>query len=362
MVTKNLSRDRLRELADDAALRARVDRIHREQTAYLSPSAVTWASTHAAPLRMRPVAYFSAEFGIHESLPLYSGGLGILSGDHLKSASDLGIPMVGVSLFYREGYFRQRTTETGEQIVDYELFDPEDLPLVQVKDQTGQPMMVELPIQGETAQVAAWTVKLGRLPLYFLDMESAFQKVGIQDLIRDLITLLGEDPRREGLLSTPERVERALRFLTQGYREDVDRLFQGAHFVEPYDEMVFVKDIDCLSLCEHHLIPFFGKCHVAYIPNGKILGLSKIPRLVDVFARRLQVQERLTCQIAETLQDRLQPKGVAVVMEAQHLCVMMRGVQKQNTRMVTSSMLGIFRTDSKTRTEFLSLLRERQGV
>ena len=186
-------------------------------------------------------------------------------------------------------------------------------------------------------------------------------KAQISPLIRELLVLLGEDPGREGLVRTPERVERALKFLTQGYREDVDKLFQGARFVEPYDEMVLVRDIDTFSLCEHHMLPFFGKCHIAYIPDGKIVGLSKIPRLVDIFSRRLQVQERLTCQIAETLQDRLKPKGVGVVMEAQHLCTMMRGVQKQNTKMVTSSMLGTFRTDSRTRMEFLSLIREKNG-
>jgi GTP cyclohydrolase I len=184
-------------------------------------------------------------------------------------------------------------------------------------------------------------------------------KAPVASLVRELLALLGEDPQREGLLKTPERVERTLKFLTQGYREDVARMFQGARFVEQYDEMVLVKGIDYFSLCEHHLIPFYGKCHVAYIPDGRIVGLSKIPRLVDIFARRLQVQERLTCQIAETLQEHLKPKGVAVVMEAQHLCTMMRGVQKQNTQMVTSSMLGIFRTDPKTRMEFLSLVREK---
>ena len=184
-------------------------------------------------------------------------------------------------------------------------------------------------------------------------------KIEIKDLIRDLLTSLGEDPHREGLLRTPARVERSLSFLTQGYRENLEQFFQEARFVEAYDEMVLVKEIDFFSLCEHHLIPFFGKCHVAYLPNGKIVGLSKIPRLVDALSHRLQVQERLTCQIADSLQEYLQPKGVAVVMEAQHLCVMMRGVQKQNTKMVTSSMLGTFRTDPKTRMEFLSLLREK---
>jgi len=183
----------------------------------------------------------------------------------------------------------------------------------------------------------------------------------IQPLIRELLLHLGEDPGREGLARTPERVERTLKFLTQGYREDLAKLFAQARFVEDYDEMVLVKEIDFASLCEHHLIPFYGKCHVAYIPNGRIVGLSKIPRLVDAFARRLQVQERLTTQIAGTLELHLKPKGVGVVMEAQHLCTMIRGVQKQNTKMVTSSMLGTFRTDPKTRMEFLSLIRERQG-
>ncbi len=187
------------------------------------------------------------------------------------------------------------------------------------------------------------------------------QQPQIQNLVKELLMLLGEDPRREGLLRTPERVERTLKFLTQGYRQDLEQVFRGAKFVEHYDEMVLVKGIDFFSLCEHHLIPFFGKCHVAYIPDGKIVGLSKIPRLVDVLSRRLQVQERLTCQIAETLQEYLKPKGVGVVVEAQHLCTMMRGVQKQNVQMVTSSMLGTFRSDPKTRMEFLSLVREKNG-
>ncbi len=184
-------------------------------------------------------------------------------------------------------------------------------------------------------------------------------KADIASLIRELLIYLGEDPEREGLARTPERVEQSLKFLTQGYRENLDQLFAKARFTEPYDEMVLVKDIDFFSLCEHHVIPFFGKAHVAYIPNGRILGLSKIPRLVDILSRRLQVQERLTTQIAEALETHLKPKGVAVVMEAQHLCTMMRGVQKQNTKMITSSMLGTFRADSKTRMEFLSLIREK---
>ena len=191
-----------------------------------------------------------------------------------------------------------------------------------------------------------------------LEQES---KSPIAGLVRDLLARLGEDPEREGLARTPERVERSLRFLTEGYSVDLDKLFARARFSEPYDEMVLVNDIDFFSLCEHHMIPFFGKCHVAYIPDGKILGLSKIPRLVDALARRLQVQERLTTQIADALKTHLNPKGVAVVMEAQHLCTMMRGVQKQNTRMVTSSMLGTFRTDPKTRMEFLSLLKGKNG-
>lgn len=190
-------------------------------------------------------------------------------------------------------------------------------------------------------------------------VETVLETERIAPLIRDLLTRLGEDPEREGLRATPNRVERSLRFLTEGYQADLGKLFNQARFVEPYDEMVLVKDIDFASLCEHHLLPFFGKCHVAYLPDGKILGLSKIPRLVDALARRLQVQERLTTQIAEALKTYLKPKGVAVVMEAQHLCTVIRGVQKQNTKMVTSSMLGIFRTDPKTRMEFLSLLREK---
>jgi len=192
-------------------------------------------------------------------------------------------------------------------------------------------------------------------------IEKKSAKSPIAGLIRDLLLRLGENPDREGLSRTPERVERSLQFLTQGYREEIEKLFAQARFSEPYDEMVLVRDIDFFSLCEHHMIPFFGKCHVAYIPDGKILGLSKIPRLVDALSHRLQVQERLTTQIADALKTHLNPKGVAVVMEAQHLCTMMRGVQKQNTRMVTSSMLGTFRTDPKTRMEFLSLLREKNG-
>lgn len=179
-------------------------------------------------------------------------------------------------------------------------------------------------------------------------------------IARDLLLALGEDPDREGLARTPERMARALKELTAGYHQDVDRVINGACFAERYDEVVLVKDIEFTSICEHHLLPFFGKCHVAYLPNGRIIGLSKIPRLVDCFARRLQVQERLTCQIAETLQEKLEPRGVAVVMEARHLCLMMRGAAKQSATMVTSSMLGRFRMDPKTRSEFLALIRQKE--
>ena len=179
----------------------------------------------------------------------------------------------------------------------------------------------------------------------------------IRTLIEQLLVSVGENPSREGLEKTPERVEKAFKFMTKGYQEDINDVLNGALFSIDYDEMVIVKDIDFYSLCEHHLLPFFGKCHIAYIPDGKIVGLSKIPRLVDIFSRRLQVQERLTVQIAEALEARLQPQGVAVVIEGFHLCMMMRGVQKQNAYATTSSMLGVFRTQQQTREEFLQLLR-----
>ena len=177
------------------------------------------------------------------------------------------------------------------------------------------------------------------------------------ELLRELILRLGEDPGRDGLLRTPERSDKALQFLTKGYQEDPDKLLQGALFSVSYDEMVIVRDIEMFSLCEHHLLPFFGKVHVAYIPNGRVIGLSKIPRLVDAFSRRLQVQERLTTQIAETIQKAIQPQGVGVVIEARHLCMMMRGVEKQHSSAVTSSMLGAFREEQETRDEFLTLIR-----
>jgi GTP cyclohydrolase I len=184
----------------------------------------------------------------------------------------------------------------------------------------------------------------------------------MQDLIRQLLTALGEDPDREGLVQTPRRVDQSLRALTSGYHADLDAVINDALFTVEYNEMVIVRDIDFYSLCEHHLLPFFGKCHVAYIPDGKVIGLSKIPRLVDVFARRLQVQERLTLQVAETIRDRIRPLGVAVVMEATHLCMAMRGVEKQNSVTTTSAMLGVFREDARTRHEFLELLQGRRGA
>lgn len=177
------------------------------------------------------------------------------------------------------------------------------------------------------------------------------------NLVSQLLKALGESPGRNGLVKTPERVAKALLFMTKGYHEDIERLLNGALFPIEYDEMVIVKDIDFFSMCEHHMLPFFGKCHVGYLPNKKVVGLSKIPRVVDAFARRLQVQERLTTQIAETLKRKLDAHGVAVVMEARHLCMMMRGVEKQNTLAVTSSMLGAFRTQDQTRNEFLKLIR-----
>jgi GTP cyclohydrolase I len=179
----------------------------------------------------------------------------------------------------------------------------------------------------------------------------------MQDIIRQLLAELGEDPLREGLTDTPKRVEQSLRFLTSGYSADVDAVLNNALFSVDYNEMVIVKDVDFYSLCEHHLLPFFGKCHVAYIPQGRVIGLSKIPRLVEIFARRLQVQERLTNQIAETLREKIRPLGVAVVMEASHLCMSMRGVEKQNSVAVTSAMLGVFQHDARTRMEFLDLIK-----
>ena len=186
--------------------------------------------------------------------------------------------------------------------------------------------------------------------------------MAMQDLIRQLLAELGENPDREGLVRTPLRVEKALRFLTSGYRANIAEVLNDALFTVDYSEMVIVKDIDFYSLCEHHLLPFFGKCHVAYIPNSRVIGLSKIPRLVDVFARRLQIQERMTNEIAQTILQAIDPRGVAVVCEGTHLCMSMRGVEKQNSFAVTSAMLGIFRDNARTRMEFLELIKLRTAV
>jgi GTP cyclohydrolase IA len=181
----------------------------------------------------------------------------------------------------------------------------------------------------------------------------------LSSLVNELLTILGEDPRRDGLRRTPERVAKSLRELTSGYRTDVDSLINGALFDVTYNEMVLVRDITFYSLCEHHLLPFFGTCHVAYVPDGKVIGLSKIPKIVKAFSRRLQVQERLTSQIAETLNDKLLPLGVAVVMEARHMCMEMRGAESLSSPTVTSAMVGVFRKDARTREEFLNLIRGR---
>ena len=188
--------------------------------------------------------------------------------------------------------------------------------------------------------------------------EKAVDDPRMEERLREIIEMLGEDPRRQGLERTPRRVARSLRFLTSGYQQDLDEVLNGAMFDVTYDEMVIVRDIEIFSLCEHHLLPFFGRCHVAYIPNKKVIGLSKIPRLVDVFARRLQIQERLTQQIAETLMEKINPRGIGVIIEARHLCMIMRGVEKQNSVAVTSHMLGVFREEQRTRDEFLTLVRE----
>jgi GTP cyclohydrolase I len=183
--------------------------------------------------------------------------------------------------------------------------------------------------------------------------------MALESTIHTLLSEIGEDPAREGLLKTPSRVAESMQFLTQGYNQKVEEILNGALFTEENKEMVVVRDIDFFSLCEHHLLPFFGKCHVAYIPNGKIVGLSKIPRIVDMYARRLQVQERLTKQIADTIEAAVNPLGVAVVMEASHLCMQMRGVEKQNSVAVTSTMLGVFKDSAMTRAEFLDLIHRR---
>ena len=192
----------------------------------------------------------------------------------------------------------------------------------------------------------------------FIATQTTLTSASLEELMRELLVRLGEDPLREGLVKTPERFAKAYQYLTKGYREDPAEVLNGALFSVDYDEMVIVKDIEMFSLCEHHMLPFFGKVHIAYIPKGKVLGLSKLPRLVEVFARRLQVQERLTVQIAEAIQQAIHPLGVGVVIEARHLCMMMRGVEKQHSAAVTSSMIGAFRAQ-QTRQEFLSLIREK---
>ncbi len=194
-----------------------------------------------------------------------------------------------------------------------------------------------------------------------VDSATSLTSATFEELMREVLVRLGEDPEREGLLRTPGRVKRAMEHLTSGYREDPEKLLKGALFAVSYDEMVIVKDIEMFSMCEHHMLPFFGKVHVAYIPNGRVIGLSKIPRLVELFSHRLQIQERMTTQIAETIQSVIQPQGVGVVIEARHLCMMMRGVEKQHSSTVTSAMFGAFRDSQQTRAEFLSLIRAKNG-
>jgi len=196
--------------------------------------------------------------------------------------------------------------------------------------------------------------------LFLSEPKMEAPKESIADLMRKVIALLGEDTDREGLRKTPERFEKALKFLTSGYHQNLDNVLNGATFSVHYDEMVVVKDIEFFSLCEHHLLPFFGKAHVAYLPSKRVLGLSKIARLVNMYARRLQIQERMTSQIADAISEKISPEGVGVIIEARHLCMQMRGVEKQHGQAVTSAMLGSFRNDKQTRDEFLSLVRNRQ--
>ena len=196
-----------------------------------------------------------------------------------------------------------------------------------------------------------------------IEVPTSLDTASTQDLYREILRRIGEDPTRDGLTDTPKRVEKSMDFLTRGYGQTVTEVLHTALFDVDYDEMVIVKDIEFFSLCEHHMLPFFGKAHVAYIPNGKVIGLSKVARLVDVFARRLQVQERLTSQVADAIQEAIQPQGVAAILEAQHFCMMMRGVEKQGSSTITSAMLGVFKTQIQTRNEFLSLVRgTRSGI
>jgi len=209
--------------------------------------------------------------------------------------------------------------------------------------------------------IVAQPVAVSKAVRRVADVEGGLGDFTTAELYREILSRLGEDPLRDGLLATPGRVEKSMAFLTQGYAQDPHRILRGAMFDVDYDEMVIVKDIEMFSLCEHHMLPFFGKVHVAYIPKGKVIGLSKIPRLVEVFARRLQVQERLTRQIADAIQEAIAPQGVGVVIEARHLCMMMRGIEKQHSSTVTSAMVGCFR-QKETRTEFLSLVRPQGAV
>ncbi|MGI4826595.1 MAG: GTP cyclohydrolase I FolE [Janthinobacterium lividum] len=186
------------------------------------------------------------------------------------------------------------------------------------------------------------------------------KQASLREIYAEVLLRIGEDPARDGLVNTPKRVEKSLEYLTRGYQQTIEEVINGALFDVDYDEMVIVKDIEFYSQCEHHLLPFFGRAHIAYVPQGKVIGLSKIPRIVDMFARRLQVQERLTRQVAEAIEDAIQPQGVAVILEAQHLCMMMRGVEKQSSKTVTSAMLGAFKTQIQTRNEFLSLVEQRR--
>jgi GTP cyclohydrolase I len=211
------------------------------------------------------------------------------------------------------------------------------------------------------SQIKSWPVAHAAVAVAAQTAPSALADVPTVDLYREMLVRLGEDITRDGLLSTPERVAKAQAFLTSGHNQDPAAILRGALFDVDYDEMVIVKDIEMFSLCEHHMLPFFGKVHIAYIPNGKVIGLSKLPRLVDIFARRLQVQERLTRQIADAIHEAIRPQGVGVVVEAQHLCMMMRGVEKQRSSTVTSAMLGAFNKQTRTRQEFLSLVRKSGG-
>ena len=192
------------------------------------------------------------------------------------------------------------------------------------------------------------------------EKEAGAPKESVADLVRKMLVMIGEDPQRDGLLKTPERYEKALKFLTSGYHQNAEHVLNGATFKVCYDEMVVVKDIEFFSLCEHHLLPFFGQCHVAYLPNKRVIGLSKVARLVNMFARRLQIQERLTSQIAKAIEEKISPEGVGVIIEAKHLCMVMRGVEKQHSQAVTSAMLGEFRHNKQTRDEFLALARPRK--